>query len=61
MTNGLSLPQSFDNATLLMYNITMSRPPIYTPEEKKIKQAEWVAKWRRENPEKQKLLKMENT
>ena len=40
-----------------MYNETMSRPPIYTPEEKKIKQAEWVAKWRRENPEKQKLAR----
>ena len=57
MTNGLSLPLLLNNTTTLMYNETMSRPPIYTPEEKKIKQAEWVAKWRRENPEKQKLAR----
>ena len=35
----------------------MSRPAIYTPEQKKVKQAEWVAKWRRENPEKQRLAR----
>lgn len=40
-----------------MYNVIMARQPLYTPEEKKIKQAEWVAKWRRENPEKQKLAR----
>lgn len=57
MINGLSLPLLLNNTTTLMYNKTMSRPSMYTPEEKKIKQAEWVAKWRRENPEKQKLAR----
>lgn len=40
-----------------MYNYIMARKAIYTPEEKKIKQAEWVANWRRKNPEKQKLAR----
>jgi hypothetical protein len=57
MTNGLSLPLLLNNTTPLMYNILMARKPMYTPEEKKLKQAEWVANWRRNNPEKQKLAR----